>query len=275
MLAAHNTKVIVVKPFLLLATRAEDAAADDEYSSFLRFSGLHERDLRRFRLERRPLGEVDLRDWSGILLGGGPFNSSDPSSSKSAVQLRVEEDLDRLLGKVTAADFPFLGACYGIGTLGSHEGAVVDRRYAEPVGSVRITLTREGENDSLLGILPVSFDAFVGHKEAISELPLHAVLLASSAACPVQAFRVGSHVYATQFHPELDVAGLCTRIDVYKHAGYFEPDQAGELKARARRSEVTHPPAILRRFVDRYAYSATAGTARDPAGARSRSRSQG
>jgi GMP synthase (glutamine-hydrolysing) len=79
------------------------------------------------------------------------------------------------------------------------------------------------------------------------------VLLASSAGCPVQAFRIGANVYATQFHPELDADGLCTRIDVYKHAGYFEPEQAGELKALARRSDVSHPPAILRQFVRRYA----------------------
>lgn len=244
-----------MKPFLLLATRAEDAAADNEYSSFLRFGRLDERDLRRFRLERRPLGDVDLRDWSGILLGGGPFNSSDPEPSKSPVQRRVEADLARLLKKVTDADYPFLGACYGIGTLGSHVGAIVDRQYAEPVGPARITLTREGQRDPLLSGLPATFDAFVGHKEAISELPPQAVLLATSRACPVQAFRIGSHVYATQFHPELDVAGLCTRIDVYKHAGYFEPEQAGKLKAQARRSQVTHPPAILRRFVERYAHS--------------------
>jgi len=242
-----------VKPFLLLATRAEDAAADNEYEAFLRFSGLGERDLRRHRLERAPLAAVDLRDWSGIILGGGPFNSSDPPDAKSPVQLRVEADIDGLLTQVTRADFPFLGACYGIGTLGSHQGAVVDRQYSEPVGPVQITLTQDGQHDPLLGVLPATFDAFAGHKEAISKLPGHAVLLASSPACPVQAFRVGSHVYATQFHPELDVAGLCTRIDVYKHAGYFEPGQAGELKAQARRSHVTHPPAILRQFVRRYA----------------------
>ncbi len=242
-----------MKPFLLLATRAEDAAADNEYEAFLRFSGVGERDLRWHRLERTPLGDVELRDWSGIMLGGGPFNSSDPETSKTRVQLRVEADLDRLLTRVTHADFPFLGACYGIGTLGGHEGAVIDGRYAEPVGPVQITLTTQGQHDQLFGGLPATFDAFVGHKEAISKLPGHAVLLATSPACPVQAFRVGSHVYATQFHPELDVAGLCTRIDVYKHAGYFEPEQAGELKALARRSHVAHPPAILRRFVQRYA----------------------
>jgi GMP synthase (glutamine-hydrolysing) len=258
-----------VKPFLLLAIRADDAAADNEYESFLACAGLHERDLRRHRLEQRPLGNVDLQDWSGIFLGGGPFNASDPEESKSPVQRRVEADLRALFDKVVSADFPFLGACYGIGTLGGHQGAVVDRRYAEPIGTVPVTLTREGRHDPLLAGLPATFDAFVGHKEAISELPRHAVPLAGSPACPVQAFRVGSAAYATQFPPELDAASLCTRIEVYKHAGYFEPAQAGELKARAHRSNVTHPPAILRRFARRYARTAPGripGTRRASAG---------
>ena len=250
-----------MKPFLLLAIRADDAAADNEYESFLACAGLHERDLRRHRLEQRPLGNVELRDWSGIFLGGGPFNASDPEGSKSPVQRRVEADLRRLFDKVVSADFPFLGACYAIGTLGGHQGAAVDRRYAEPIGAVPVTLTRDGRRDQLLRGLPATFDAFVGHKEAISRLPDHAVLLASSPTCPVQAFRVGSAVYATQFHPELDAASLCTRIEVYKHAGYFEPAQADELKAQAHRSNVTHPPDILRRFARRYATPATTSAA--------------
>jgi len=253
-----------VKPFLLLAIRADDAAADNEYESFLACAGLHERDLRRHRLEQRPLGNVELQDWSGIFLGGGPFNASDPEGSKSPVQRRVEADLRGLFDRVASADFPFLGACYAIGTLGGHQGAAVDRRYAEPIGAVPVTLTREGRRDPLLAGLPATFDAFVGHKEAISRLPDHAVLLASSPDCPVQAFRVGSAVYATQFHPELDAAGLCTRIEVYKHAGYFDPAQAGELKAQAHRSNVTCPPAILRRFVRRYARPTPARTSAAP-----------
>ncbi len=68
----------------------------------------------------------------------------------------------------------------------------------------------------------------------------------------MQAFRIGSNGYATQFHPELDVAGLRTRIEVYKHAGYFDPDQADELKAQAGRSNIIWPPVILRGFVKRY-----------------------
>jgi GMP synthase (glutamine-hydrolysing) len=242
-----------VRPFLLLAIRDEDAAADNEYQSFLDFTGLDESMLHRIRLERRPLGAIDLDDWSGIFIGGGPFNASDPEATKSPVQHRAESELHSLLDEVVARDFPLLGACYGIGIIGTHQRGVVDRRYAEPIGPATITLTEDGRADPLLADLPDVFDAFLGHKEAMSDLPSGAVHLASSSACPVQAFRVGRNVYATQFHPELDVQGLCTRIDVYKHAGYFEPDQADSLKEMARRAHVVEPPKVLQRFVERYA----------------------
>ena len=241
-----------MEPFLLLSIRADDAAADNEYESFLSLAGLGEGDLRRIRLDRQALGDIDLRDWSGIWVGGGPFNYTDPDEKKSPVQRRVEADLSRLLDAVAGADFPFLGACYGVGALGRHQGAVhrPALRRAGRIGPGHAH--RGGPGRPAARELPAEFDAFTGHKEAVSELPGHAVLLASSAACPVQAFRVGANVYATQFHPELDAAGLCTRVDVYKHAGDFDPSEADEIKALAWNSEISHPPAILRAFVRRY-----------------------
>jgi GMP synthase (glutamine-hydrolysing) len=240
-----------MKPFLLLATREVDLAADNEYESMRRFAGLEESQLRRVRMEQGPLDPIDLDELSGVIIGGGPFNSSD--LEKSDVQIRVEAEISALLDEIVPRDFPFLGACYGIGTLGTHEGAVVDRTYSEPVGATMITLTDEGRIDPLFQGLPGEFEAFLGHKEAILKLPAHAVNLAYSEACPVQAFRIGKNVYATQFHPELDADGIAVRIDVYKHAGYFEPHQADVLKARARASNVVHPPELLRRFVELFA----------------------
>ncbi len=219
----------------------------------LRFSGLREGELVRHRLEHVPLGPISLDDWSGIVLGGSPFNTSDPETAKSPVQHRVEVELADLLDEVVARDFPFLGACYGVGTLGVHQGGVVDRTYGEPVGPVEVSLTPEGRADPLTGVLPGTFEAFVGHKEAVAELPPHAVRLASSPGCPVQAFRVRSRVYATQFHPELDVPGIATRIDIYRNEGYFHPSTADQLKAAAARSNVVHPTAMLSRFVELFA----------------------
>ncbi len=241
-----------MRPFLLLSTRAEDVAADDEYAGFLRATGLAEQDLRRIRVEAGPLPDLDLDRYAGVLLGGSPFNASDPVGSKSAVQLRVEQELGRLLDRVVDRDLPFLGACYGIGTLGTHQGGVVDRTFGEPISAVRVELTPAGRADPLLAGLPAAFEAFVGHKEACRVLPPSAVLLAGSAGCPVQMFRVKSNVYATQFHPELDVAGLVTRIHVYRDAGYFPPAELDALVARVTPAVVTEPARMLAAFVARY-----------------------
>jgi len=242
-----------VKPFLLLSTRADDGPADEEYSLFLRYSGLFAHQLVRMRLEAAPMPQLDLDDYSGIFVGGGPFNASDPPARKSAVQQRVEAEVAQLLDEVVARDFPFLGACYGVGTVGAYLGATIDRVHSEPISVVPVTLTDAGAADPLLEGMPMTFDAFVGHKEAISLLPSTAVLLASSPLCPVQMFRVGRNVYATQFHPELDVDGITSRIHAYADHGYFAVDELELTLAAVRRAAVSHPSLILRTFVQRYA----------------------
>ncbi|HEX5086571.1 MAG TPA: glutamine amidotransferase, partial [Nocardioides sp.] len=100
---------------------------------------------------------------------------------------------------------------------------------------------------------PREFDAFLGHKEAVTRLPEGAERLAGSAACPVQAFRMGSNVYATQFHPELDLAGIITRTEAYRHFGYFEPHQVEEVVERSRAAHISEPPKLLARFVELFA----------------------
>lgn len=241
-----------MKPFLLVSSRAEDLAAEEEYLAFVRETGLAPDRLVRVRAETGPLPRIDLDEFAGIFLGGGPFNSSDPPETKSEVQHRVERELRLLLDEVVARDFPFMGACYGVGTLGVHQGGLIDRAYAEPVGAVAVRLTDEGRADPLLEGLPEVFDAYVGHKEACRVLPPSATLLAGSATCPVQMFRVRQNLYATQFHPELDRAGIITRVRVYQHAGYFPPHELDALVARLDGTRVTAPPRILANFAARY-----------------------
>jgi GMP synthase (glutamine-hydrolysing) len=242
-----------VLPFLLLATRVDDEAADDEYAGFLAAGGLEERQLHRVRLEADSLPAVDLADYSGIIVGGSPFNVSDPDDGKSEVQHRVERELGGLVDRVVDADFPFLGACYGIGLLSTRLGGVVDGSYPEVAGPTRVTLTDDGVADPLFGMLPTGFDAFVGHKEACSRLPQGAVLLASGEACPVQAFRLGRRVYATQFHPELTEAGILTRIRIYRDNGYFAAGTYDDVVETIRAADVTAPATVVKGFVTLFA----------------------
>ena len=242
-----------MKPFLLLATRAEDVAAQGEYEAMRTFGGLQPHELLHIRLEAAPLPDLDLNEVSGVIVGGSPYNASDPVAEKGEVQLRVEKELAGLLDEAVARDLPFLGACYGVGTLGVHQGGVIDRTYGEPVGAVEVTLTPAGREDPLFEGIPTTFTAFVGHKEAVSTPPRGAVVLATSPSCPVQAFRIRQNLYATQFHPELDIEGIVTRVRVYRDAGYFEPSELDRVIEGLLRAAVTHPPRMLANFVRRYA----------------------
>lgn len=225
------------RPFVLLATRAEDLPADEEYALFLRYTGLPAERLLRVRLEREAMPAFDLDEVAGILVGGSPFNASDPIEKKSSVQRRVEAEMAGLVDEVVARDLD----------------ATIDGTFAEPISVVEVSLTTEGRTDPLTAGLPDAFPAFVGHKEAITDLPAEAVLLASSPTCPVQMFRVGRNVYATQFHPELDVDGIVTRIHAYAGYGYFAADELALTLAAVRRAPVTAPSRMLRTFVERYA----------------------
>lgn len=249
-----------MKPFLFLGARPEDTVAQAEYEAVARLAGLAPRQLHRVRLEAGPVPQINLSEYSGILLGGSPFNVSDDPAVKPPVQLRFERGLQPLLREVVARDFPFLGACFGIGILGTHLGGVVDTRFGERPGAVEVVLTDEGRRDPLLELLPNKFAAFVGHKEACSALPQGAVLLAKSADCPVQMFRVGRNVYATQFHPELDLAGVTERVLTYQNEGYFADGELATVLAQLATSNVTHPAEILRAFVARYGSSSASSS---------------
>jgi len=241
-----------MKPFLLITTRGEDDVAADEHAAYCRLTGLLPEELAWRRIDRAPLGPVEFGCYSGIILAGSPFTVSEPVERKSETELRVERELAELLDEVVRADFPFLGVCYGIGTIGAHQGARVDRTYGESSQAVRISLTPAGALDPLFYQLPAEFDAFVGHKEAISEVPSSIVVLASSQTCPVQAFRVGRNVYATQFHPELDTASFASRVRAYADHGYFLPTEIDSILEGVERADVRASHMVLGRFVEEY-----------------------
>ncbi len=241
-----------MKPFLLIQSRPETAASDNEYAAVLQFGGLAPSQLERIRAESTSLPDINFDNYSGVIIGGGPFNASDPKDDKPAAQIRLEAELYALLDAVIAKDYPFLGACYGIGLVTTHQDGVISKKFAEPVGATTITLTKVGAQDPLLAGVSRTFQAFVGHKEACEVLPASAVLLASSEACPVQMYRLRQNIYITQFHPELDAHGLETRINIYKNAGYFPPETAATLIAQGHSASVTEPAKVLRNFVTRY-----------------------
>ncbi|NJO37090.1 MAG: glutamine amidotransferase [Rhizobiales bacterium] len=243
-----------MKPFLILQLRPETEVSDDEYRAILEKSGLRQDEVRRIRLDMDPLpADLDLGAYAGTIVGGGPGCVSDAPEDKSPVERRMEAAVRSLMPAIVEGDLPFLGCCYGIGILAHHLGAPVSKaRYSEGVGAVTCSMTADGKADRLLQGLPDTFSAFVGHKEAVQELPRGCRHLLSSAPCPYQMIRYGQNVYATQFHPEADGHVFELRIRYYKDKGYFMTTSADALIARCHQEDVRFPEYILQAFVDTY-----------------------
>jgi GMP synthase (glutamine-hydrolysing) len=242
-----------IKPVLILQLRPEDDTSDNEYQAFLKYGELTDKQTQRLRIEKNGIPEeLSIDDYSAIIVGGSPFDISDPGDKKSAIQHKIEADFNRLLAQVLERDFPFYGACSGNGLLDSYLGTPISRRYREPVSCVKLDITEEGKTDPLLSGFPDQISVLLGHKEACDSVPHGATLLMTGTACPVQMFRVGNNVYATQFHPEGDAEGFTLRIKVYKNHGYFEPHEAEQLTQAVCREQTPYAQQILQRFVQRY-----------------------
>ena len=245
--------MIASRPVLILQLRPENEVADSEYACILKYGGLRAEDTDRQRIENHGIPDnLDLDDYSAIIVGGSPYDISTPEDKKSAVQIKIESDFNRLLQQVVTRDFPFLGACSGNGLLGNYLGTRITTKYGEAVGCVTLDITEAGKQDKLLKHFPPQIDVLLGHKEAVDTTPEGATLLMTGHDCPVQMFRIGENVYATQFHPEGDAQEFMLRIDIYKNHGYFEPHEADELKKKVLKKSTPYAQELLRRFVAIY-----------------------
>jgi len=243
-----------MKPFLVLQLRPEREASDNEFAAILKKGGLKEGEAKRIRLERERLpDDFSLREYAGVIVGGGPGCVSDPPEKKTALDKKMEDAILGLMPEIAAMDFPFLGCCYGIGILARHLGARVSKdQYGEEVGVVECALTPEGGDDPILADIPDRFTAFTGHKEALQEKPSECAHLLSSGPCPYQMIRYKTNIYATRFHPEADSDVFEVRIRIYKDHGYFAPEDADRLVSACRAADVRAPGRILKSFVKKY-----------------------
>jgi GMP synthase (glutamine-hydrolysing) len=239
-------------PLLYVCVRPQQGAAAAEYESFRAAARLDPSQLVQLDLVRDALPADVFERYSGFLVGGSPFNVTDPESTKTEVQRRLEADLERIAAGVMAApsaDAPAaLFTCYGIGVLTRMLGGEVSRAFPEDTGPVAVDLTPAGQSDPLLGTLAHRFTALTAHKEGSAGAPDGAMLLATNDGCPVQAYRVGDRLYATQFHPEPTTRAFTERMAVYRDDGYFPASDYDTVAGRVLAASVTEPVRLIRAF---------------------------
>jgi GMP synthase - Glutamine amidotransferase domain len=137
-----------------------------------------------------------------IMLGGGLM----PDDDRAAPWLATERTLAE---EAVAQDIPVLGICLGAQILAHVTDGTVEANSGAPErGATDITPTPAGRADPLVASLGEGGPMIENHRDRITELGPECVLLASSATCTVQAFRVGRAAYGVQFHPEVSPEDL-------------------------------------------------------------------
>lgn len=109
-----------------------------------------------------------------------------------------------LIARQLDAGKPVLGICLGAQLMAKALGARVYPGPAKEIGWKTLNLTEEGKQT--LGALE-GCPVLHWHGDTF-DLPAGATNLASTDICKHQAFRVGSHALAFQFHPEAQIQGF-------------------------------------------------------------------
>lgn len=135
--------------------------------------------------------EADL-----LVVLGGPIGAFDdatyPFVADEAALLRRRLETGR----------PLLGICLGAQLMARAAGAAVGPMRTKEIGFAPLQLTPEGRYGAL-GRLPAQVPVLHWHGDRF-DLPAGARRLAYTAHCPQQAFGIGEHALALQFHLEAD-----------------------------------------------------------------------
>ncbi|WP_447913464.1 glutamine amidotransferase-related protein [Microbacterium phyllosphaerae] len=234
---------------LYVCVRPELGAADAEHASFRRALGVDVVDRLDLLTERLDLAR--LARYDGVVVGGSPFNVSD--EHKSAVQLRVEADLEQIARRSIAGEIAAFFTCFSIGVVTRMLGGEVTSETPESASATVISTTAAGAADPVFGPSSPALTVFTAHKESAAAVPEGAVLLATNDTCPVQAYRVGTHLYTAQFHPEPTPRDFADRMTFYRTTGYFDPDEFDLVQGQVLSASVTEGAALLRRFAQTFA----------------------
>jgi GMP synthase (glutamine-hydrolysing) len=149
------------------------------------------------------VGRVDLPEAAAsadlVVILGGPIGAYDDD-----LYPVLGQELDLLEHRLRTRA-PILGICLGAQLIARALGANVYRGPAKEIGWSRLTLSDRGR----LSPLKAFDDAEVLHWHGDTfDLPIGAELLASTPLCANQAFAIGNHVLAFQFHPEAQAEGF-------------------------------------------------------------------
>jgi GMP synthase-like glutamine amidotransferase len=189
---------------------------------------------------------ASLSGLDGLVVMGGPMsaNADDGFASRRAELA--------LLSQAVAAGIPTLGVCLGAQLLALATDGSVRRGESGPeIGWGPVELTEACQSDALFAGLPTPLRVLQWHGDTFS-LPEGGTLLATNAAYPNQAFRIGPMGWGLQFHIEVDAAAVAGFLEAF--GADVEGTSGGGERIRAQTpAALTELAPIRAVLLDRFA----------------------
>jgi GMP synthase (glutamine-hydrolysing) len=132
-------------------------------------------------IDARVLGN---RNVEGIILSGGPGS--------------VYKDHLLSFKQFLKVNVPILGICYGMQLAAELFGGTVKRCRKQEYGHTPVTICA----NVIFSDMPKQFNVWMSHGDAVTKLPTHAKIIASTCTTPITAFQY-KNFYGLQFHPEV------------------------------------------------------------------------
>lgn len=181
--------------------------------------GLGYRYVRLFDGETVP---QDIKDFSGLIILGGPMNVYEED------KYPYLKDEDIFIKKAIERGIPALGICLGSQLIAKASNGKVRKGAKKEIGWHELNLTPDGRKEGSFKDFPESLTVFQWHGDTF-DIPQGATHIASSALFPNQAYRIGNNVYGLQFHLEVTEAMIRNWISEYQEElsslDYVDPDK--------------------------------------------------
>jgi len=142
------------------------------------------------QVELPEIAQVDL-----LVIMGGAMSVNDEADYAWLVSEKA------WIRQYIAHGKPVVGLCLGAQLIASALGATVKRNAYSEIGWWPVQRVAVQSQNTPIFEFPDQLVPLSWHGDTF-ELPAGAVLLAESDACPHQAYQLGAHVLAFQFHPE-------------------------------------------------------------------------
>jgi GMP synthase-like glutamine amidotransferase len=132
-------------------------------------------------------------DFDGYVITGSPASANGPEAWVARLMDFIRE--------IDAAKIPTVGVCFGHQLIARALGGTVSKN---PNGwGFGIADTHFTQAEKWMAPKFETLSLYAAHNEQVTKLPVGAVVLGGSDFCPVGSYKIGNHIFTTEYHPEM------------------------------------------------------------------------